>query len=97
MDPQELRMAFDEYQSTLAADMDKLWQSLTDEQRLLMFCKVVKLIYQGDVIEGGSYRYVLYQVCGFGMESYVPAQMFGYLDIHNLIHEGKQGGATRTV
>ena len=94
MDPQELRMAFEDYEQQLVTDMDKLWESLTDEQKLLMFCKVVKLIHKGDVVEGGSYRYVLYQVCGFGMEAYMPAQLAGYLDIHNLIHEGKQRGTT---
>lgn len=69
-------------------EQETWWDTLTPDQQLDAFCCVVRRIHKGDVVEGGSYRYVLYDVCGFGPEAYVPAQCAGYLDIHNLIFEG---------
>lgn len=73
------------------------WATLTPEQQLDAFCCVVRRIYRGDVVDRGSYRYVLYDVFGFGPEAYVPAQCAGYLDIHNLIYDGLRREGERGV
>lgn len=62
---------------------EKLWNSFSKEDQLDLFLAVVRRIYKGEYEENGSYRSVLYDTFGFGAESYVPAQMDGFLDIHN--------------
>ena len=61
------------------------WNSLTKEQQLQAFCAVSRRIYKGELEDQGSYRWVLYDVFGFGPEAYAPAQLAGYLSIHNAI------------
>ena len=61
------------------------WNSLTKEQQLQAFCAVSRRIYKGEIEDQGSYRWVLYDVFGFGPEAYAPAQLAGYLSIHNAI------------
>lgn len=67
-------------------DSEAAWNALDKEQQLMMFCAVVRRIYDGDVKERRSYRGVLYDVFEFGPESYAPAQYAGYLTIHNMLY-----------
>lgn len=69
---------------------EQYWNSLTKEQQLMAFCAISRRIYDGEIKQGGTYRYVLYDVFGFGPEAYVPAQCAGYLSIHNAIYTGKE-------
>ena len=71
-------------------DEENYWESLTKEQQLCCFNAVIRRIHKGDVEEMGTYRYVLYNVFGFGPEAYGRAQMAGYLDIHNMITTPEQ-------
>lgn len=64
---------------------EAFWNSLTKEQQLQAFCAVSRRIRKGEIERQGSYRYVLYQVFGFGPEAYAPAMYAGYMDIHNAI------------
>lgn len=66
------------------------WNSLTKEQQLQVFCAVSRRIYKGEIEQKSSYRYILYQVFGFGPEAYAPAQLAGYLAIHNAIFSADQ-------
>jgi hypothetical protein len=66
-------------------EQEQYWNSMTKEQQLMVFCAVVRRIYKAELIEQRSYRGVLYDAFGFGMESYVQAQDAGYIDIHNLL------------
>jgi hypothetical protein len=66
---------------------EEYWNSLTKEQQLDAFCAVCRRIYKGDIEDKGTYRYVLYNVFEFGPEAYAPAQMAGYLTIHNSIFD----------
>ena len=66
---------------------EKFWSSLSEEQQLQDFCAVTRRIHDGDVEQRGSYRYVLYDVFGFGPEAYEAAMLSGYMDIHNLIFD----------
>lgn len=61
------------------------WNSLSEREREDAFYAVVKRIYQGDVVDGGSYRHVLYGVFGFDAGMYSRGMECGYMTIHNLI------------
>jgi len=87
---EEISNAFNEAMKRIEEAQEEYWNSLTKEQQLDAFCAVVRRIRQGDMIDKGSYRYVLYQVFDFGTEAYMPAQMAGYLDIHNAIFTSEQ-------
>lgn len=86
----EFSKVFNQAMEDYKKEQETWWSSLTPDQQLDALCCVSRRIVKGDVVDRGSYRYVLYDVFGFGPESYVPAQEAGYLTIHNLIHEGLQ-------
>ena len=67
-------------------EQEELWNQLTKEEQLLAFCAVVRRIYKGELVERGTFRHVLYDTFQFGPESYMPAQLAGYLDIHNILY-----------
>ena len=79
------RLAAEQYQK----ECDDLWNSLPYDDRLKLFCAVSKLIYEGEIKDKGTYRYVLYDTFGFGPDSYAAAQFAGYLAIHNAIFDGE--------
>lgn len=66
---------------------EEFWNSLTKDQQLDAFCAVVRRIYQAELIDQGTYRWCLYDVFNFGPEAYLPAQVAGYLAIHNHIFD----------
>ena len=70
-------------------EQEEYWNSLTKEEQLKVFCAVSRRIYKGEILEKGSYRYVLYNTFGFGSEAYAPAQVAGYLSIHNAIYDAE--------
>ena len=89
---QELSEISDRFQAAMKAEeehQEQYWNSLTKEQQLMVFCAISRRIYDGEIKQGGTYRYVLYNVFGFGSEAYVPAQCAGYMEIHNAIFTGK--------
>jgi hypothetical protein len=73
----------------VAADYDckanQYWDALPYDQKLMAFYCVCKRIHQGDIIDQGSYRHVLYRVFGFDIDSYIVGMECGYVDIHNAI------------
>lgn len=71
----------------LEIEQEDYWNSLSKEQQLMVFCAVVRRIYKGELEDKGTYRYVLYQVFGFGPEAYAAAQFAGYLALHNSIFD----------
>ncbi len=68
------------------AKNDAWWNSLTEAEREDAFYAVVKRIYQGEIIDRGSYRYVLYDVFGFGPGMYAQGMDCGYMELHNSIY-----------
>lgn len=66
-------------------DANNFWNSLSYDDKCHAFQAVVERIYQGDVVEQGSYRYVLYDVFKFGPDMYGRAMDCGYLTLHNRI------------
>lgn len=79
--------AWNEAMAEIEQDSEQYWNSLSKEDQLKVFCAVCRRIHQGDIVDKGTYRYVLYQVFGFGPEAYAPAQLAGYLAIHNSIFD----------
>ena len=84
----ELYELFDDVEKKYEADCDMFWKNLSEEDKLKAFFSVCKRIYKGDVEDRRSYRGVLYDVFGFGSESYTIGMQCGYDDIHRLIQEG---------
>ena len=62
---------------------EEYWKGLSYEDQLQAFYIVTKRIHKGDIVEKGSYRYVLYDTFGFDFDSYIIGLDSGYLDIHN--------------
>lgn len=96
MKGQELQDALEEVSRTFNEAMkahedrsEQYYNSLTKEQQLDAFCAISRRIYRGEIEEQGSYRYVLYDVFGFGPEAYAQAQCAGYLALHNSIYAGQ--------
>lgn len=80
-----IKTAFDEFEEFFEKHSEETWNSLDKEKQLDVFCAVMRRLYKGEIEDKGSYRYVLYNVFEFGPEAYVPAQISGFLSIHNSI------------
>lgn len=76
---------------------DAWWNGLTEKEREDAFYAVCKRIHEGDVVKGGSYRYVLYDVFGFDPGMYVDGMNCGYMAIHNSICDGEDYQKMRGV
>lgn len=87
---QESSRAFKEAVDKYQKEADDFWNALPYDDKLKLFCAVTKLIHKGEIVERGTYRYVLYDTFGFGPDAYVPAQCAGYLSIHNAIFDGEE-------
>lgn len=85
-----LREIQQQVETSYDSDSEDFWNGLSEKQRLMAFYSVCKRIHQGEIQEQGSYRYVLYDVFGFGMESYGVGMMCGYMDIHNSIFTAQE-------
>jgi len=81
----EISRVWNEAMQEVENQSEQYWNSLTKEQQLQAFCAVSRRIYKGEIEDQGTYRWVLYDVFGFGPEAYAPAQIAGYLAIHNAI------------
>lgn len=81
----DLSRVFNETMERIKQEEESFWDSLTKEEQLSVFSCVMRRLYEGELREKRSYRGVLYDVFGFGPESYARAQMAGYLAIHNSI------------
>ena len=88
----ELTNSFRLWELELEEDHSKFWNSLSKDDQLKAFCSVMRLLHKAELEEHGSYRYTLYDVFGFGPESYAQAQLSGFLDIHNAIWDGERLG-----
>ena len=86
----ELSKAMQEAQEMYEEEAQQFWDSLSYEDKLRAFYAVSKRIHKGDVEDKGSYRYVLYEIFGFEMESYGIGMDCGYMDIHNSIRTASE-------
>ena len=84
---EEISKVFNEAMDELEKEQEAYWNSLSKEDQLKAFCAVTRRIHKAELVDKGSYRYALYNVFGFGPESYAQAQLAGYLNIHNSIFD----------
>lgn len=80
-----IREVCQEVREANQAREDALWESLTPDQKLDIFCAVVRRIHQAEIQDRGSYRYALYNVFGFDLDAYTRGMDCGYMSIHNAI------------
>ena len=66
-------------------ETDEWWNELSQEDQMRAFYSVVKRLVEGELVERGSYRYVLYQTFKFPAEAYGIGVQCGYLTLHNSI------------
>jgi hypothetical protein len=64
---------------------NKFWDSLSYDDKCNAFHAVISKIVKGDMKDNGSYRYVLYDVFGFGPDMYTRGMECGYMALHNAI------------
>jgi hypothetical protein len=84
-DLERLQDHFKVVMDEMEQEQESYWSGLTPHQQLLVFCAVVRRICKGELEDGRSYRGVLYSTFGWGPEAYMPAQLAGYLELHNAI------------
>ena len=65
---------------------DKWWEGLTQKEREDAFFAVMKRLVQGELRDLGTYRYVLYDVFGFGPGYYAMGMRCGFMELHNSIY-----------
>lgn len=85
-----MRETYKQIETDYDNSAEDFWNNLSNEEQLLAFYSVAKRIHRGEIEDSGSYRYVLYDVFGFGAESYGIGMMCGYMNIHNSIYSGQQ-------
>ena len=75
----------EEERKAYEAENDAWWNALSEREREDAFYAVVKRIYQGEIVEQGSYRYVLYDIFDFDASMYGRGMDCGYMSLHNAI------------
>jgi len=78
---------------------EQVWNSLSYDDKLNVFCHVMRLVSKAELQEKRSYRGVLYDTFGFGKESYVRGMNCGFMSLHNAmyIEEADKTGAQTTT
>lgn len=72
------------------ADAELFWSRLTYTDKCNAFHYVISKIFEGEIKVKGSYRYVLYDVFGFGPDMYTRGMDCGYMALHNSIMDDEQ-------
>lgn len=88
LDSEEFKKISDAFNETMDAyqkEADELWESLPHDDRLKLFCAVVRILSKAELEDNRSYRGVLYSAFGFDEGSYAVAQCAGFLALHNSI------------
>jgi hypothetical protein len=68
-----------------AQKAEEYFQSLDNDQKLLLFYHITNLIFKNHFKDGGSYRALLYDKFEFGPESYGLGMDSGMFAVHNAI------------
>ena len=95
-DDPEKQAAWDELRDSMKENMlkdkdrsEKLWDSLSVDEQIDVFCAVVRRLCKAELDDQGSYRYALYNVFGFHQGSYSRALDAGFMSLHNSIFTDK--------
>jgi hypothetical protein len=87
---EELAKAFEENKTANEKEADHFWNSLSYDDRCNAFHAVVSRIYAGEIKVKGTYRYVLYDIFGFGPDMYTRGMDCGYMALHNSIMDDEE-------
>jgi len=85
---EEIRRIYKEGRDIYDVECEDWWKDLSYNDKLKAFYIITKRIHKGDVVDQGSFRYVLYDVFEFDMDAYLVGMDSGYMDIHNAISNG---------
>lgn len=86
----ELAEAFEAQKLLDDVNAGFFWDGLSYEDKCNAFHAVVSRIFDGEIKEKGSYRYVLYDIFGFGPDMYVRGMNCGFMALHNSIMTDEQ-------
>lgn len=87
---EELSKVFEEARIRDENDANNFWDSLSYDDKCNAFHAVVSRLFDGEIKEKGSYRYVLYDVFRFGPDMYVRGMNCGFMALHNSIMDDEQ-------
>ena len=87
---EQIAEAFEEVRQINEKSANDFWNTLTYDQKCDAFHAVVSKIFEGEIKVKGSYRYVLYDVFGFGPDMYTRGMDCGYMALHNSIMNDEQ-------
>ena len=82
--------SYEKAMKEIEQEQEQYWNSLSKDDQLKVFCAVVRRIVQAELKDKGSYRWALYNVFGFGPESYVQGMDCGFMALHNAIVPDKE-------
>ena len=82
---ESIRRAMEEVTTENEMSSEAFWDSLSYEDKCNAFQAVVSRIHKGELVEGRSYRGMLYDVFGFKEDMYDRGMDCGYMDLHNSI------------
>lgn len=85
-----LAKSFEEVRIANEKEANDFWDSLSYDDRCNAFHAVVSRLFDGDIKQRGSYRYVLYDVFKFGPDMYTRGMDCGYMALHNSIMNDEQ-------
>lgn len=86
----DVRKIYEEVRQQNDKDATEFWDNLSYDDKCNAFHAVMAKIYEGEIKVKGSYRYVLYDVFGFGPDMYVRGMDCGYMALHNSIMDDEQ-------
>jgi hypothetical protein len=84
---EELSEVFNTTMEEIEKESENFWNSFSKDDQLKLFCAVSRRIFEGELKQKGSYRYILYNIFGFDTSAYAQAQCARYIDIHNAIYD----------
>lgn len=87
---EEITKALEEGSRATEIAANHFWDSLSYDDKCNAFHAVVSKLFEGEIRVKGSYRYVLYDVFGFGPEMYIRGMDCGYMALHNSIMTEEQ-------
>lgn len=86
----ELTKVWEEVRSAQDKEANDFWDNLSYEDKCNAFHAVVSRIFDGEIKQKGSYRYVLYDVFGFMPDMYSRGMDCGFMALHNSIMDDEQ-------
>lgn len=86
----ELTKTYEDDLKSYEKENDDWWSGLSQEGREHAFYAVVKRLFQGEIVDRGTYRYVLYDIFGFDGSMYSRGMDCGYMVLHNSIYTDEE-------